>query len=452
MATVTDRVLTELADIVGEINVVTHASRLDRNSRDAFWYSPVLKPQLEHKKAEVMIQPASVEQLLAVIKLAVRERIPITPRGAGTGNYGQSVPIHGGILISTRQMNRILEITPEFAHVEAGVILYNIEMAAREIGAELRFFPSTLPTATAGGFLAGGSAGLGSIMYGNLWDHENVPNATIITIEDKPKVHHLTTADEMQAIIHNCGLTSIITSLTFALAPAQHWHQYVVSFPDFTSALRFGKTLAFDDSVGRRLVAVHEWPIPSFFTQLVRQDGVIDGHSAVLVQVPMDKTAFDKRVAAAGGQISWYEARSYGHKDVLQLSDFSWNHTTLWAMKADPQLTYLQDGFISEQVDDQIAKRKARFGDDVIEHITFSRTGGEIITAGLTLVRYQSDEQLQAVMDYSESIGIRQYSPHTTYLDEDPRWNGQPILDAKARWDPYNILNPGHLKVLEEQD
>ena len=118
-------------------------------------------------------------------------------------------------------------------------------------------------------------------------------------------------------------------------------------------------------------------------------------------------------------------------------------------MKADPSITYLQDAFDTERVLEQIVERKAKYGDSVIEHITYSRAGGVLRPVGLTLVRYETAEHLHELMDFCESIGIAQYSPHTTYLDDDGRWSGQPVLDAKARWDPQNLLNPGHLRSME---
>ena len=109
-------------------------------------------------------------------------------------------------------------------------------------------------------------------------------------------------------------------------------------------------------------------------------------------------------------------------------------------------MTYLQDGYDRERLYEQLRLRKERYGDDVLEHVTFSRSGGVLRPGGLPLVRYHSDEHLMELMAFCESIGIAQYSPHTTYLDEDDRWSGEPILQAKARWDPYGILNPGHLR------
>lgn len=446
---ISDAFLDELRAVVGVADVVTRAHTLQHQSRDFYWFSPVLKEELGDKVAEVMVRPQSAAELAAVVAAAVRHRVPITPRGAGTGNYGQAIPLHGGLIISTKKMNRILELTPQYAHVEAGVILQSIELAAREVGAELRFFPSTLPTATAGGFLTGGSGGVGSITWGNLWQEGNVRQVTVVTIEAEPQTLTLTNYDDLLTVIHNCGLTCIVTDLILALAPAQQWRQFVVAFDDFEAALRFGESLAQDGEVVKRLITAVEWPLPSYFTQLVKQGGCPEGKSLLLLQLAHDLAEIAPRAVAAGGAITWQHPQSYGHSDVVQLTDFSWNHTTLWAIKADDSLTYLQDQFDPERLYEQLRLRKARYGADVLEHIEFTRDNGRLTPQGLSIVRFHSKEQLWELMDYCESIGINIANPHTTYLDDDMRWNGEPVLAAKARWDPHTLLNPGHLRALE---
>ena len=443
-------ILAELNAIVGADNVTTEPNLLRHNSRDSYWYSPVLKPLLDDKEADVIVHPATRQELLAVIALAARARVPLTMRGAGTGNYGQGVPMQGGILINTKRMDRILEITPESARVEAGTLLINIERAANEIGAELRFFPSTIMTATAGGFLAGGSGGVGSITWGTLWDEGNVLAVTIATMTEEPQLLTVTTPEEMRGVVHNCGLTCIITDLTFALAPAQPWQQHVAAFPTFDAALRFGESLAYDPGVTKRLITALEWPIPSFFRQLVRDGACPNDQAIVLLHLTMDKAELAPRVAHFGGALTWHSPHENYYRKGWQLSDFSWNHTTLWAMKADPQLTYLQDALDPQRVHEQLRLRKQRFGDDVLEHVEFMKMRGRIGPQGLSVVRFHTKEQLWALMAWCEENGIRVANPHTHRLDEDMRWNGQPILDAKDRWDPHGLLNPGHLAALEE--
>ena len=313
----------------------------------------------------------------------------------------------------------------------------------------MRFFPSTLLTATAGGFLAGGSAGVGSITWGNLWDAGNILSATVVTIEEQPQVLTLSDPQALLSVIHNCGLTAMIADLTFALAPSQPWQQYVVAFDEFEGALRFGQSLAYDDTLAKRLTTVLEWPVPAYFNQLAKAGACPQGKAQLLLHLTLEPDALRARVAAAGGQVTWHSPTASQHRGGIELTDFSWNHTTLWAIKADEQMTYLQDDFDPQRVYEQLRLRKARYGDDIYEHIEFMKSGGQMRFQGLSLVRFRSKERLWELMEYCESIGIEIANPHTTYLDEDRRWSGQPILDAKARWDPHTLLNPGHLRVLE---
>jgi len=449
MPPIAEKTRLALSAIVGEEHVITDATQLQNNSRDCYWYSPVLKPQLDNKVGDVIVRPGTVDELVAVIGAAVHAQIPVTLRGAATGNYGQGVPLHGGMVLNTKRLDQIVSLTPATARVQAGVILNTIEHEARKIGAELRFFPSTLLTATAGGFLAGGSGGVGSVTWGTLWDDDNVRGATVVTLEAQPQVLTITDPQELLGVIHNCGLSCVIADLTFALAPAQPWAQYVVAFDSFDAALRCGETLAYDDALAKRLITVLEWPIPSFFRQLVRAGASPEGKAQMLLMLTIDQAEVQQRVQPFGGVVNWSSPPESYLKRGLLLSDFAWNHTTLWAMKVDERITYLQDQFDPEGVHEQLRLRKERYGDQILEHIEFMKFRGQLYPQGLSLVRYQTRDQLWELIDFCEKIGIWVANPHTHYLDEDVRWNGQPLLDAKARWDPHSLLNPGHLKQLE---
>ena len=448
--TIATTTLQAFAAIVGDEHVITDPVQLDNNSRDCYWYSPVLKPQLDAKVGEVIVRPGTVDELIEVIKIAFRAQLPITMRGAATGNYGQSVPLHGGLVLNTKRLDRIIELTPDYARVETGTLLITIEKAARAIDAELRFYPSTLMTATAGGFLAGGSGGVGSITWGTLWDEGNVLGATVVTVEAEPRVLTITDKAELQGVIHNCGLTGVIADLTLALAPAVEWSQYVLAFDTFEDALRCGQAFAYDHLFAKRLVTVLEWPIPSFFRQLVRAGAAPEGKAQMLLMTNLDEGGVAHRAGFHGGVVTWRGAPEDYLQRGLLLSDFAWNHTTLWAMKADEKWTYLQDQFDPDRVFEQLAQRKERYGDDILEHIEFMMFRGRMYPQGLSLVRFHSKEQLWGLMDYCEEIGIWNANPHTHFLDEDVRWNGQPLLDAKADWDPQGLLNPGHLKQIAQ--
>ncbi len=446
---VTETVLRELQAIVGARGVMTEPKVVAAMSQDHYWFSPVLKPQLEDKLGEAIVQPNTAEELVGVVALAYRHDVPLTTRGSGTGNYGQGMPLRGGLVLSTHGLKTVLELTPEQARVGAGVRLGTVEREARKIGAELRIYPSTFVTATAGGFLAGGAGGVGSVTWGTLWDEGNVFAATVLTMERSPRLLRVEGAEALRSVIHSCGLTCVIVDLTLALAPAQAWQQYAVTFGAFEDGLRFGEAVAYDDALKKRLVSLHEWPIPAFFTKLAQEGVTRDGQALALLELALDPEDVEPLVNTHGGELTWHGPFESYLGGKLRLSDFSWNHTTLWAIKADPTLTYLQDAYDRERVLEQLDKRRARFPGELLHHIEFMRFGGPPYPQGMTLVRFQSAKRLKEIQGFTESVGMRDADAHSHKLDDDIRWNGQPILDAKRRWDPKGLLNPGHLNAYE---
>lgn len=434
-----------LRAIVGDSAVIDDPKQLQQWSRDSYWYSPVLKAELDEKCAEVIVRPGDQAALIQVIAYAFERHVPITLRGAGTGNYGQGVPLHGGILLDTKALTGIIEVMPERIRAQAGAKLIDLERAANGIGAELRFYPSTVMTATAGGFLAGGSSGIGSVTHGTLWDPGNVLGVTIVTVEAQPRVITVNNEEELRGVIHNCGLTCVIADLTFALAPRQPWEEYAVVFADFTDAFRFGHALASADAVVKRLVSVFEPEISGYFKQLIRNGAAETGKALVLLELANSDGAMRALAAQHGGRVTYHSPPGQYHSGGMMLSDFTWNHTTLWAMKAEPAMTYLQDLFDPHRFIEQHHARKEHFGDSVLTHIEFMRFRGELVPQGLSLVRFTARAQLWEIIEWCEANGFWVANPHTHRLDEDVRWNGQPILDAKSRWDPRALLNPGHL-------
>ena len=113
--------------------------------------------------------------------------IPVTPRGTGTGNYGQAMPLSGGVCSRLAGMNKVKEIAPGRVVCEPGAILAEIDQATRAHSRqEIRLHPSTYNTASIGGFIAGGSGGVGSIKFGGLRDFGNVIAAARVTMEAEP--------------------------------------------------------------------------------------------------------------------------------------------------------------------------------------------------------------------------------------------------------------------------
>ena len=159
---------------IGPIKCEDNPILVKQKSRDFYWYSPVLKRELETVTADLVVTPTNEAEVRAVLAAAYRLGIPVTPRGAGTGNYGQAMPLMGGVLLNLAEMNKVKSIERGRVVCEPGAMLIDVDKAAEPSGQELRMFPSTRGTASIGGFVAGGSGGVGSITWGGLRDFGNV--------------------------------------------------------------------------------------------------------------------------------------------------------------------------------------------------------------------------------------------------------------------------------------
>ena len=110
-----------------------------------------------------MVTPKDESEVIRVAAACAKYRIPLTVRGGATGNYGQCVPLEGGVVLDMAAMNAIEWQKPGWLRVQAGVKLWDIDAATRPNGWELRMHPSTKRSAQIGGFVAGGSGGAGSV-------------------------------------------------------------------------------------------------------------------------------------------------------------------------------------------------------------------------------------------------------------------------------------------------
>ena len=109
------------------IAIEDNPNLVSRKSRDFYWYSPILKAQLENVTGDLIVSPASEAEVIQVLKVAFRHDVPVTARGGGTGNYGQCMPLSGGIVLDMTKMNRIKEIHPGRVITEPGIICAQLD-------------------------------------------------------------------------------------------------------------------------------------------------------------------------------------------------------------------------------------------------------------------------------------------------------------------------------------
>jgi FAD/FMN-containing dehydrogenase len=431
--------------IADPARVLTSPAVLDRLSHDFYWYSPILGPQLASKMGEVAVQPINVDEVLAILRYAMRNEIPVTVRGAGTGNYGQCVPLHGGIILDLALMDKLESITPDGVAVcQPGLRLGALETEARKQGWELRMYPSTLVKASIGGFLAGGSGGIGSVAHGGLRDFDTVRAFEVMTMEKEPRIV-LHEGSAVHEILHAWGTNGILTRIWFALARAVEWTQWTAAFDTYDEAFSFAESIAVDPHWTKRLATVFEWPIPSFFTPV--KQVVREGKSLVLLMIATAQlNALNGAGQQAGGVVTFTGAYD-GPRTQPLLSDYTWNHTTLWAMKADRAYTYLQCGFSPTNCREQFRLLRDRYGEDFLFHIEFMKNGdGVVIPGAIPIVRFTTEERLNEMIAFCRSIGVFVANPHVNYLEDGGRFRADNIqLRAKQRYDPCGLLNPGKM-------
>jgi hypothetical protein len=434
-----------------DARVITEASVVEQLSRDFYWYSPILRKQLGDKLGEVVVQPFNTEEIQNVLRYCHARDIPVTTRGAGTGNYGQAIPLHGGVILDLMRMDKIEAIQPDGVAVcEPGVRLGVLENEARKHGWELRCYPSTIVKASLGGFLGGGSGGIGSVANGNLRDFNTVRALEVVTMEAEPRIV-LHEGESVHEILHAWGTNGVITRIWLSLAPAVDWSQCIVAFASFDAAFEFSEKIATNPSWLKRLVTTFEWPIPFFFTPV--REYAPGGKSLIFFMIADNQLSeLETSAKQSGGEVT-YSGAYRGLRTRPLLSDYTWNHTTLWAMTANDAYTYLQCGFDPVTVREQFRQLKERFGSEILFHMEFMKNSeGRVIPGAIPVVYFVSEERLNELIDFCRKIGVFVANPHVNNVEGGGRYRADNIqLIAKQRYDPKGLLNPGKMATFQPQ-
>ncbi len=153
----------KLAAIVGEKYLIYK----DSESLEAFSHDEI--PGGKYRRMpEAVVRPRTAREIAEIVKLANRELIPLTPRGAGSGLSGGAVPARGGIVVFVDRMNKILEIDPEnmMITLEPGVVSNEINECLKEYGLFYAGYPMSLETCYIGGNVAENAGGGKAVKYG----------------------------------------------------------------------------------------------------------------------------------------------------------------------------------------------------------------------------------------------------------------------------------------------
>jgi len=161
-------------------------------------------------------------------------------------------------------------------------------------------------------------------------------------------------------------------------------------------------------------------------------------------------TAF---VAQQKGEILFRSDTVESMKGIPHAYELAWNHTTLRALKVDPNFTYLQVQYPSPDHVAKVGKLVEIFGDEVPGHLEFIKFDAAIQCSGLPLVRYTTEARLEEIIRIHEDNGCPIFNPHRYTLEEGGmKQTDTTQLAFKKQTDPKGLLNPGKMIAWDNPD
>ena len=461
-----NRVTAELVDalrlIAGDGDVLVDAEALERYSHDE---TVGLRGE-----PEVVVRVTSAQQVAEVLKLAQRERVPVTPRGAGYGLSGGAVPVAGGIVLSTEKMNRLLEIDARnlMVTVEPGVITGDIHRAVEAEGLFYPPDPASLDSCSIGGNVAEGAGGPRAVKYGTTRDYVCglevvLPSGEIMTLGGK-LVKNVTGYSLLHLLIGSEGTLAVVTRIVLRLLPLPRVQiDLLVPFDDFQAA---ADTVA--DIIAHRI-------LPTAI-EFMEQDSVLAVERLLEKEVPYDDAAAHLLIQLDGNSMAAVEADmelvgdiclEHGARDVLVAQDRP-TRDRLWearrmiieSLNAESPVNHMEDVVVPRaEIHRLLQGIKAIAGRHGVRIVSFGHAGDgnvhvNILKDDLPVARwielvpavqeeiYHLALALGGTITGEHGIGAtrRRYLPMA--LDEVQIALMRQLRDA---FDPNHILNPGKI-------
>ncbi|HEY8346524.1 MAG TPA: FAD-linked oxidase C-terminal domain-containing protein [Symbiobacteriaceae bacterium] len=452
-------VLRELRSIVGTQWCLDSPADLIPYSYDA-------TPAYQHVP-DVVVLPASTEEVAAIMKVAYSHRIPVVPRGAGSCLSAGAVPLQGGIVLAMNRMDRIKEIDQEnmTATFEAGVVTARLHQAVEAVGLFYPPDPGSMATSTMGGNIAECAGGLRGLKYGVTKDYiigveAVLPDGRILRAGGK-NAKDVAGYDLVKLLVGSEGTLAVITEATAKLLPLPEAKRTAMAlFRDLKSAARsvsriianriIPVTLEFMDNATIRVVEEYArigLPVEAGALLLMQQDGpeaICDRDIDRMAAICREEGAFDvRRAHNAEEESALMEAR----------------RTALSALARKRPTVVLEDvtvprSHLAEMVE-MINATAAKYG---VLICTFGHAGdGNLHPTCLTDERDREEMErveraFDEIYDYALRLGGTLTGEHGVGAAKAPylEWRmGETGMDLMKRikeaFDPYNLLNPGKL-------
>jgi glycolate oxidase len=345
---VTPPIVEALRWIVGHESVLARPEFVEEMER--YSHDEVVGLQAE---PEVVVRAISAAQVAEVFRLAQRERVPVTPRGAGYGLSGGAVPVCGGIVLSLEKMNHILEIDREnlMITVEPGVITGDIHRAVEAEGLFYPPDPASLDSCSIGGNIAEGAGGPRAVKYGVTKDYvcgleAVLPSGEIIACGGK-LVKDVTGYNLVQLLVGSEGTLAVVTKIILRLRPLPKVQvDLLVPYDDFQQAAGTVSSIIANRILPTTIEFMEQDSVHAVERLLEREVPFHDAAAHLLIQLDGNTDEAVEADLEVVGQL----CLDHGARDVLVAKD---RHTRdrLWearrkiieALKHESPINHMED-------------------------------------------------------------------------------------------------------------
>jgi len=456
------RLVDSLRQIVGAANVITGSEGMEPYTHDE-----VVGLRAE---PEVVVLARSAEHVSRVMRLAQRERVPVTPRGAGMGLSGGAVPVQAGIVLSLEKMNRIVELDREnlMITVEPGVITGDIH---RAVEAERLFYPpdpASLDSCTIGGNVAEGAGGPRAVKYGVTKDYvcgleAVLPSGEIITCGGK-LVKNVTGYDLIQLLIGSEGTLAVVTRIILRLLPLPKVRvDLLVPYDEFQAAVATVSDIIAHRVLPATIEFMERDSMLAVERLLEREVPFSEAEAHLLIQLDgSSQAAVDEDLNLVGDL-----CLERGAQDVLVARDQR-TRDRLWearrliidALNNESPVNHMEDVVVPRAAISALLQGiKETAARHAVRIISFGHAGDgnvhlnvlkdnmedarwEVVTPLVTKEVYRLTLSLGGMITGEHGIGVtrRRYLPMA--LEEEQI---RLMRQIKAIFDPHELLNPGKI-------
>ena len=464
---ITEGILSSLRSALGEKNVST-----DRDKLISYSHDEVPSDAYEREyAAEVLVFPETTEHVSMVMELASKQRIPVTPRGAGTGLSGGALPAFGGIVMSFEKMNRILDLDEKNMTItaEPGVVTSEISKLAERHGFLYAGDPCSGDASFIGGNIAENAGGNKVIKYGTTGAQvlalEVVLADGSVTWFGGKRRKDVTGLDFTQLMAGSEGTLAIITKAVLKLLPLPgHSVDLLAAFPDPETAIGFVPRIIKEGGLIPASIEFMDRTSIELVGRYLGSPAPADGAGAALIiqLEENDPELLEKQYEGIG-----LLSKKYGAYEVYVADTRSTKERIWQARKAVPEATsffysrYTKEDLVVpiDRVPDLLAAIRSVCEKRGVKWVAYGHAGDGNMHCTIIgpesedwhKILHEIQEEIYSVvvsmggtLSGEHGIGFKRKDYMKLFLDKSQI---ELIKRVKLAFDPNNILNPG--KIVE---